>query len=258
MASKKSINSLKRKSEVEKKNSDLPPPALKKHELYDLVNTSKVSCCARGKKFGCILEGLARLKSKGNDDALIINHDDAVNLFAECRNEVLLKSNDEKEQFVKDKVKGAIDNLNDVLGKIHSEKLTTDDAFDICIALPENQTTSNEYYSSSSLKENFDKRDIPEDAIQNKTFKFTYSVCNKTTDFKDIILCRKNFSLLYDITQYDIKKTASSIKSTKHGDPYRVNIPTYNDKSYHDFTWNETEEIFKANLPDCNGKYRRN
>ena len=90
---------------------------LKKHELYDLVNTSKVSCCARGKKFGCILEGLARLKSKGNDDALIINHDDAVNLFAECRNEVLLKSNDEKEQFVKDKVKGAIDNLNDVPGK---------------------------------------------------------------------------------------------------------------------------------------------
>ena len=102
MASKKSINSLKRKTEVEKKNNDLPPPALKKHELYDLVNTSKVSCCARGKKFGCILEGLARLKSKGNDDALIINHDDAVNLFAECRNEVLLKSNDEKEQFVND------------------------------------------------------------------------------------------------------------------------------------------------------------
>ena len=81
------------------------------------------------------------------------------------RREVLLKTNEKKEQFVKDKVKGAIDNLSDVLGKIHSEKLTKDDAFDICIALPENQTNSNEYYSSSSLRENVDKRDIPDEAI---------------------------------------------------------------------------------------------
>ena len=253
MASKKR-NILKRKSDDGgKKNNDLPPRALKEHELYDLVAASKIPCCARGKKFGCILEGLALLKG----DDVIICHQDAVHLFAECRREVLLKTNEEKEQFVKDKVKGAIDNLSDVLGKIHSEKLTKDDAFDICIALPENQTTSNQYYSSSSLRENVDKRDIPEVAIQNKAFKFTFSVSNKVTDYKDIKLCRKNFSLLYDITEYEIKKTSTSIKSTKHGNPYRVNIPTYNDKSYHDFTWNDTEEIFKTNLADCNGKYRR-
>ena len=249
MASKRKVNSLKRKSEDGKNNNDLPPAALKKHELLDLVSKSKQPCCARGKRFGCILEGLARLKLKGkDDDALLnINHDDAANLFAECRNEVLLKNREEKEQFVKDKVKGAIDNLNDVLGKIHSDKLTKDDAFDICLALSENQTTSNQYYSSSSLRENIYDKEIPEEALQNKTFKFTYAISNIVTDYKEIILCRKNFSSLYDITEYEMKMTSLSIKNTKHGNPYRVHIPTYNDRSYHDFTYNETEEIFRNN-----------
>ena len=62
MASKKR-NILKRKSDDGgKKNNDLPPRALKEHELYDLVAASKIPCCARGKNFGCILEDLALLK----------------------------------------------------------------------------------------------------------------------------------------------------------------------------------------------------
>ena len=37
MASKRKVNPLKRKSEDGKNNNDLPPAALKEHELYDLV-----------------------------------------------------------------------------------------------------------------------------------------------------------------------------------------------------------------------------
>ena len=77
MASKKKNSSVKRKSDDSggKKNNELPR-ALKDHELYDLVAASKVPCCARGKKFGCILEGLALLK--GNNG--IICHEDAVDV----------------------------------------------------------------------------------------------------------------------------------------------------------------------------------
>ena len=162
-----------------------------------------------------------KLKGKDDDALLNINHDDAANLFAECRNEVLLKNREEKEQFVKDKVKGAIDNLNDVLGKIHSDKLTKDDAFDICLALSENQTTSNQYYSSSSLRENIYDKEIPEEALQNKTFKFTYAISNIVTDYKEIILCRKNFSSLYDITEYEMKMTSFMVFSTQYDFPPR-------------------------------------
>ena len=120
MASKKR-NILKRKSDDGgKKNNDLPPPrALKEHELYDLVAASKIPCCARGKKFGCILEGLALLKG----DDVIICHQDAVHLFAECRREVLLKTNEEKEQFVKDKVKVQLTTLVMYWGKFIPKSL---------------------------------------------------------------------------------------------------------------------------------------
>ena len=133
------------------------------------------------------------------------------------------------------------------MGKIHFDKLTKDDAFDVCIALSENQTTSNEYYSSSSLRENVYKKVIPEEALQNKTLKYTYAISNIVIDYKEITLCRENFSLMYDITVYEMKRTSLSIKNTKNGNPYRVHIPTYNDRSYHDFTYNETEEIFRNN-----------
>jgi hypothetical protein len=71
-----------------------------------------------------------------------------------------------------------------------------------------------------------------------------------------VSLCRQSFAKLFNISKHKLDKCSSSIKSS--GTKYLTSIShrTWKDAHVHDFTFADTEELFKMNLKQpIIGKY---
>jgi hypothetical protein len=104
------------------------------------------------------------------------------------------------------------------------------------------------YYGSDENerpnKETLKKKSSSMSKKKTSHFKYEFTVLAKALDYNPLKFCRSCWGVLYGFTKYRMDETSKNLKNhnTIYLNPQHV--VDYNDKSYHDLSYNKTFELF--------------
>lgn len=241
-------NTIIASKEKKRKNDEdnfQPDQTLNFDQLESIIKLSNKKCSERWKhNYSCILGNY--ITNSG-----LPSMDKSIALLQECREITRSKNSIEKDTFLFEELRKSITNWQDVLKSEDpddEEELLQDNLLEAenevlsCFPCVE-KTNVNRDPNKKSQQQN----KVTKIVDHNKKGKFHHQfvVLSKENNFIPMKVCRMCWSHLFGFSKWKLDQAAFLIKDSNRVRPNTQKIDIYDDKTYHDFSHQESLKSFK-------------